>query len=136
MSLPLFQSFFPTARKWINTGWRDTFKVIVDNATGAPIGLTSQNANGPQGIWAPTPLSAAQIAAPSAAMLADLNATYQLDSAPYGRYYSDGVQLVPLGSEGGTIIPPGQNVMMVSPLAIFANNPLTIEGGIVLVSGA
>lgn len=136
MALPIFQSFFPTAVKWLNTAWRDSYKVIVHDQTGAPIGLTSQNANGPQGIWAPTPLTAGQIAAPTAAMLADLNATFQLNVAPYSRYYSDGTQLVPLGAEGGTIIPPGQNVMMVSPLTIFQSNPLTIEGGVILVSGA
>lgn len=136
MALPIFKSFFPTVVKWLNTSWRDTFKVIVHDQTGAPIGLVSQNANGPQGIWAPTPLSAAQIASPTPEMLQDLNATFQLNVAPYSRYYSDGTQLVPLGSEGGTIIPPGQNVMLVSPLTIFQSNPLTIEGGVILVSGA
>lgn len=135
MAIPIFQSFFPTVQKWLNTSWRDSYKVIVHDKTGAPVGLVSQNANGPQGIWAPTPLSAAQIAAPSAAMLADLNATYQLDTAPYGRYYSDGTQLVPLSGESGTVVPPGVNVMWVSPLTIFANNPLTIEGGVILVAG-
>lgn len=131
MALPLFQSFFPTARKWINTGWRDTFKVIVDNATGAPIGLTSQNANGPQGIWAPTPLSAAQINAPTAAMLADLNATFQLDTAPYSRYRSDGIQLVPMDGESGTVIPPGFNEIVFSPLVVTeAGGPLIVEGGV------
>lgn len=134
MALPLFQSFFPTARKWINTGWRDTFKVIVDNATGAPIGLTSQNANGPQGIWAPTPLSAAQIAAPSASMIADLNATFQLDTAPYSRYRSDGIQLVPLDSESGMIIPPGFNEIVFSPLVVTeAGGPLVVQGGLRVV---
>lgn len=135
MALPLFQTFSPTAVKWLNTSWRDSYKIITDNRTGAPVGLVSQNANGPQGVWAPTPLTSAQIAAPTAAMLADLNATYQLDTAPYSRYYSDGTQLVPLSAEGGTFVPPGVNVMWVSPLKIFDGNPLTIEGGVVLVSG-
>lgn len=133
MALPLFQSFFPTTVKWINTGWRDTFKVIVDNRTGAPIGLTSQNANGPQGIWAPTPLTAAQINAPTQAMLNDINATYQLDSAPYSRYVSDGTQLIPLGGEGGTVIPPGQNVIYFSPLVVTEGHPLIVEGGVRVV---
>lgn len=136
MSIPLFSSFFPTVVKWYNTAWRDSYKVIVHDATGAPIGLTSQNANGPQGIWAPTPISAAQVAAPSAGMVADLNATFQLNVAPYSRYRSDGTNLVPLDSEGGTLIPAGVNVMWVSPLVIYQSNPLTIEGGVILVSGA
>lgn len=136
MAIPIFQSFFPTIQKWRLTAFRQEYKLITHDNGGAPVGIASQNANGPQGIWAPTPLSAAQIAAPDPLMLADLNATFQLNVAPYSRYYSDGTQLVPIGSEGGTIIPPGQNVMMISPLKIFAGNPLTIEGGIVLVSGA
>jgi hypothetical protein len=137
MALPLFQSFYPTVVRWLSTAWRHEYKVIVDNNTGAPIGLVSPSANGPEGIWAPTPISSAQLASPTAAMLADLNATFQLNQAPYSRYISDGVQLVPLGgsSEGGTLIPPGINVMWVAPLTIFANEPLTIEGGVILVAG-
>lgn len=130
MALPLFQTFFPTAVKWLNTSWRDSYKIITDNRTGAPVGLVSQNANGPQGIWAPTPLSAAQIASPSAAMIADLNATFQLDTAPYSRYRSDGIQLVPLDSESGTVIPPGFNEIVFSPLVVTEGNPLLVEGGI------
>lgn len=130
MALPIFQSFYPTVVKWINSAWRDSFKVIVDNNTGAPIGLVSQNANGPQGIWAPTPLSEAQILAPSAAMLADLNATYQLNVAPYSRYYSDGTQLVPMSAEGGTVIPPGFNEVVFSPLQVVEGYPLIVQGGL------
>ena len=138
MAIPIFQSFFPTAVKWYNSAWRDSYKVIVHDQTGAPIGLTSQNANGPQGIWAPTPLTAAQIASPTTEMLADLNATFQLNVAPYTRWRSDGTTLVSLDNsgEGGTVVPAGINVMWVSPLKIFAGAPLTIEGGVILVSGA
>lgn len=135
MAIPIFQSFFPTVVKWYNTSWRNTYKVITDNNTGAPIGLTSQDANGPQGIWAPTPLSLAQIGSPSAAMLADLNATFQLNTAPYSRYRSDGTQLVPLDNEGGTVIPPGINVVYFSPLVITeAGGPLIIEGGVRVIA--
>ena len=130
MALPLFQSFYPTAVKWINAAFRSEYRIIVDNRTGAPVGLVSPNANGPEGIWAPTPLTLAQIEAPTAAMLADLNATYQLDTAPYTRYFSDGVQLVPLGGEGGTVIPPGQNWIMFSPLTIVEGAPLIVQGGL------
>ena len=135
MALPIFQTWFPTAVKWINTSWRNSFKVIVDNRTGAPIGLTSQDANGPQGIWAPTPISQAQALSPDPAMISDLNATFQVDTAPYNRYRSDGSNLIPMDSEAaGTIVPAGINVAYYSPLKIFAGAPLTIEGGVTLLA--
>lgn len=131
MALPIFQTFFPTAVKWVNSSWRNSYKIITDNRTGAPIGLLSQNDGGPQGVWAPTPLSAAQIAAPSASMIADLNATFQLDTAPYSRYRSDGVQLIPMDAESGTVIPPGFNEIVFSPLVVTeAGGPLIVEGGL------
>lgn len=130
MTLPIFQTFYPTAAKWINSAWRDSYKVVTDNRTGAPIGLVSQNANGPQGIWAPTPLSSSQIAAPGVEILADINATYQLDEAPYSRYRSDGGALVPIDGEGGTIIPPGINEIFFSPFVVIEDHPVTVQGGV------
>lgn len=130
MALPIFQSFLPTVVRWMPTGWRETYKVLTDARTGAPTGLVSQNANGPQGIWAPTPLSQDQISSPDAAMLADLNATYQLDNAPYSRYRSDGTQLVPLDGEGGQVIPPGFNEIFFSPLEVTETHPLIVQGGV------
>ncbi len=67
--------------------------------------------------------------APTAAMLADLNATYQLSIAPYSRYYSDGTQLLPLGSGGSIVIPPGFNEIFFSPLVITEGHDLIVEGG-------
>lgn len=136
MSFPLFQSFYPTAVKWINAAFRPEYRLIVDNRTGAPVGIQSPNANGPEGIWAPTPLTLAQIETPTAAILADLNATYQYDTAPYTRYYSDGAELVAFaaGAGGGTVIPAGQIWLWVSPLQITeAGGPLRIEGGLRLI---
>lgn len=130
MTIPVFQTFYPTVKKWINTAFRDSYKVIVDNQTGAPVGLVSQNANGAQGVWGLTPLSSDQINAPSAAILADLNATYQLDEAPYPRYYSDGTQLLPLSESGGTVIPPGINEIFFSPLVVTEDHPLIVQGGV------
>ncbi len=131
MALPIFKSFWPAiAALWRPSSWRQEYKIITDNNTGAPIGLLSMNANGPDGIWAPTPLSSDQILAPSAAMVADLNATFQLNVAPYSRYRSDGIQLVPMDSESGTVIPPGINEIFFSPLVVTeAGGPLIIEGG-------
>lgn len=129
--MPIFKSFMPTVARWVSSAWRQEYRVLVDNVTGSPIGLVSPNANGPEGIWAPTPLSQAQIDAPSAAMLADLNATYQLNEFPYGRYRSDGTQLLALDDTGDWIIPAGENVVTFSPLAITADNsPLIVRGGI------
>lgn len=133
MALPIFSSFMPTVVKWVNTAWRDTFKVIVDNNTGAPIGLVSQNANGPQGIWAPTPLSQAQIDAPTAPILADLNATYQLNVAPYSRYYSDGTELLPLSPGTDVVIPPGFNELFFSPMTVTEGHDLIVYGGVRVV---
>lgn len=132
MAMPIFKSFWPAiVAIWRPSAWRQEYKIITDNNTGAPIGLLSMNANGPDGIWAPTPLSSAQIASPTAAMLADLNATYQLNVAPYSRYYSDGQQLVPISAEGGTVIPPGINEILFSPLVVTeAGGPLIVEGGV------
>lgn len=136
--LPIFTTFYPTAVKWINAAFSTkTLRIIQDNRTGAPIGLVSPNANGPEGIWAPTPLTLAQIEAPTAAMLADLNATYQYDTAPYTRFYSDGTQLVAFaaGAGGGTVIPAGQNWVWFSPVVITeAGGPLRIEGGLRVIA--
>lgn len=110
-----FQSFRSTQNGWVRGENAGRFAVLEDPFTGAPVGLQSPRANGPQGIWAPIQLTAAQIASPTAAILADLNATYQLNVAPYTRYYSDGVALVSSAASGGfvtnilTADPPGFN---------------------------
>ena len=134
MAIPIFQTFFPTVVKWYNTSWRDSYKIIVHDRTGAPIGLVSQNANGPQGIWAPTPLCQAQIDSPTPEMLADLNATFQLNVAPYSRWRSDGVELVSLDQQGSTVIPPGMNVLLFSPVTITEGHPLIVQGGVRVVA--
>lgn len=131
MAIPNYATFFPDVARWISTRWRQEYRLIVDNDTAKPIGIVNQNAKGAQGIWALTPLSLAEIEAPTAAMLADLGATYQLNQAPYTRWRSDGIQLVPMDDEGGTIIPPGQNWIMFSPLQVTeAGGPLIIQGGL------
>lgn len=131
MAFPLFKSWWPTAAaSWHIASWHPRWKVIYNNRTGSPIGIQSQNANGFDGIWAPTPVTAAQIASPDTNMLQDLNATFQLDAAPYSRYRSDGTQLVPLDAESGMIIPPGFNEIVFSPLVVTEGNPLLVEGGI------
>lgn len=125
-----FRTFFPSVARWLPTRWRQEYRLIVDNATGAPVGIQNQNANGADGIWGLTPLSLAETEAPTAAMLADLNATYQLAQAPYTRYRSDGAQLLPLDSSSGTVVPPGVNVVWFSPITIVEGYPVVIEGGV------
>ncbi len=135
MALPAFKSFMPTVAIWrsITSLGESRLKLLFDNVSGSPVGIQSQADNSPNGIWAPVPLSLAQIEAPTAEML-DLNATYQLNAAPYSRYRSDGTQLVPMDGESGTVIPPGINVVYFSPLVITEGNPLTIEGGVRVIA--
>ena len=133
MTIPTFRSYWSTVRNWAGIGWNKNLKIIVDGKTGAPVGMQSPNANGPDGIWAPVPLTAAQIASPTDDILDDLNATYQEDSAPYARYYSDGDSLVPFNSTGNIVIPAGVNEVWFSPLTITEGHSLTIEGGLRLI---
>ena len=133
MAIPPFKSFNPTAQRWVPTAWRQEYKLITNNETGAPVGIQSQNANGPQGIWAPVPLTAVEIASPTAEILADLNATYCLDESPYSRYYSDGDSLVPFNTTGNIVIPAGVNEVWFSPLIVIEGRSVTVEGGLRLI---
>lgn len=71
-----------------------------------PTGRVGQNgqwiseSDSPQAAASATPitLTAAQIASPDAATLANIWATYQLDVSPYTRYRSNGVALVGVGA--------------------------------------
>ena len=90
----LFKSFRSTVSPWVPETWRTTLRLLVDAGTGAPVGIESPNGSGPDGIFTPVDLTAAQIASPTAAMIADLNATYRLNVAPYTRYRSTGSALV------------------------------------------
>lgn len=131
MTMPAFTTFFPSAARWISTRFRQEYRLIIDEATAIPKGIVNQNANGAQGIWGLTPISAAQVADPPAAMLQDLAATFQLDESPYSRYRSDGTQLLPLDGTAGEVVPPGVNVVWFSPISITeANSPLIIQGGV------
>ena len=31
MAIPVFRSFMPTVVRWVNSAWRDSFRIIVDN---------------------------------------------------------------------------------------------------------
>ena len=133
MAIPNYSTFFPDVMRWVSTRFRQEYRLIV-NENAVPVGIVNPNANGAQGIWGLTPLSQSEISAPTAAMLADLGATYQLNEAPYSRYYSNGTDLVPFDESGAIVIPAGVNEVWFSPLEITeANGPLRIEGGLRLI---
>lgn len=77
-------------------------RLLVDPTTGNPLGIQNPNANGDDGYFYPVVITAAQQADPPAEMLANLNVTYRLDTAPYTRYVSDGSALVELGFVPGS----------------------------------
>lgn len=93
-----FRSFRSTFTQLVPRSWTQPVRLLVDAVTGAPAGIENWNANGPDGMFVPIDLTAAQIASPTAAMLADINATYRLNVAPYTRYQSDGTGLQPLAA--------------------------------------
>lgn len=96
-----------------------TDRWLVDPTTGAPIGIENPNAGGQDGQFYPVPLTAAQIASPTAEMLADVLVTYCLNVAPYSRYMSNGSELVGLDSGAG---------VDANPIGIFGNLKKVISG--------
>ena len=117
--VPNFKSFRSTVEGWLYDRFNPYLKLLVDPVTGAPMGIQSQNIAGPDGVWAPVQLTAAQIAAPTAAMVADLWAKYQLDAAPYTLYRSNGSELVPMGmdaADGSTF--PGSVTQTVAGVSL------------------
>ena len=115
---------------------------LVDRVTGAPIGIQNASANGFDGQFYPVPLTAAQIASPTKAMLDDINVTYCLNVAPYTRYCSDGSQLI---AEGGNVyggsyvtIPSSAGATTVGknaggPLIFFESLTIQNSGGVTAV---
>lgn len=129
MSTRLFKTFRSTDTPWTPRNWFPNIKLLVDNITGAPVGIQSVNASGPDGLFVPIDLTSAQINAPTAAMLADINATYRLNVAPYTRYQSTGTALVEAGgaSPDGTTLPYGlQTVPVGTPNLVLGPNSYDI----------
>ena len=102
-------------------------KWLVDPTTGSPVGVQNPQGAGREAYFAPVELTAAQIASPTADMLADTNATYRLNVAPYTRYMSDGTALVGLEAGGG---------VDTNPIGIFANLATVPSGTPGLTIGA
>ena len=132
MSLTIFSAFRSTVTSFSERLIKSTDRWLTDPVTGAIVGVQNQNANGPDARFVPVDLTAAQIASPTAAMLADIDATYRLNTAPYTRYFSDGSELVPMGIAGGgggeIIVPPGFNVTYSAPLTISGAQMLVVQG--------
>jgi hypothetical protein len=102
MSLPPFKTFRSTVNPFTPAdAFVSRIRLLVDPISGAPSGVLNLNSTGPDGQWTPVDLTAAQIAAPTAEMLEDLNSTFRLNEAPYTRYISTGTALVAGGGGGG-----------------------------------
>lgn len=112
MAINIFKSFVSTITLFIPRAMRSPLRLLHDPGTGAPTGLQTINAGGPDGIWTPVDLTAAQIASPTSLMIADLNATYRLNVVPYTRYYSTGSGLVAIGG-GASVISAGPFIIII-----------------------
>ena len=124
-----FRAFVSTVNPFRPGGIFATRRVLVDQ-TGASVGIQSDG-DAPDGIWAPVDVTSAQIAAPSAAMIADINSTYRLNVAPYTRYVSNGTALVSQDPGSDDVIPasgPFSNVVLYAPVTITAPEGLTVLG--------
>lgn len=131
MALRIFKSFLSTSNPFRQGGILSNWNILVDPTTGAPVGIQNKNANGPDGIWTPIDVTAAQVTNPPASMLADINATYRLNVAPWTRYTSNGTQLVSSASGTADVVPATglfANMIAYSPLTIDAPDGLTVFG--------
>lgn len=131
MAIAPFKSFKSTINPFNPGGIFATRRVLTDANTGAPVGIQNDNAGGADGIWSPIDVSAAQVNAPSAAMLADLNATYRLNVSPYTRYTSNGTALVSMTPSENGVIPadgPFANVVLYAPVTITDPTGMTVQG--------
>lgn len=131
MAITTFKSFLSTVTPFRPAGIFATRRVLVDPTTGAPCGIQTDTGNGPDGIWTPIDVTAAQVLAPTAGMIADLNAVYRLNVAPYTRYTSNGTQLVSMTPSEQNVIPsdgPFANVVLYSPVTISDPAGLIVYG--------
>jgi hypothetical protein len=102
--MTIFQSFRSTVNGFVRGQRAANYNVLADPITGSPVGLQHTNGSGPDGIWVPIDLTAGQIASPTAEMIADLNAVFRLNVAPYTRYQSNGTTLVAVSAAGNATL--------------------------------
>ena len=129
MALTAFKAFMSTVTPFGHRLTKPSDRWLSDPQTGAIVGIECPTANGPDARFVPVDITAAQLANPTAAMIADIDATFRLNVPPYPRYQSDGSQLVALGAgETEVIIPQWQNVIFYAPLTVKAPNELIVQG--------
>jgi len=135
MAFSIFKAFKSTVTPPNYRDLSPTDNWLTDPQTGAIIGVEAPTGTGPDARFTPVDITAAQLAVPTAAMLADLDATYRLNVAPYPRYYSDGAQLAPFGaSETEVVIPPGFNTIFYAPLTIATPEELLVQGQVRVIA--
>lgn len=133
--MSFFKAFRSTITPFIARDWLPRLRLLVDPVTGAPVGVQNPNDSGADGIWTPIDVTAAQIGAPSAAMLADLNAVYRLNVQPYTRYRSNGVAVVAL--DGSNVQGPNGifgTMVVYAPMTITDPAGIAIEGTVKVIS--
>lgn len=124
-----FKNFISTLLPPIPRHFRSTDMLLTDPTTGAPVGIQNQGSSGPDAMFTPLDLTAAQIAAPTPAIVADLNSTFRLNVAPYTRYQSDGSTLTAIGAQQSEIlVPAGVSELWYSPLTISPPETLVVQG--------
>ena len=144
MALSIFKAFNSTVTSFVIRKMSAIDEWLADPTTGAIVGIRNPNANGPDARFVPVDLTAAQINAPTAAMIADLDATYRLNAAPYTRYQSNGTTLVPLSDDdpyavystqqtippqaGPQVIPVGAYFDVYSPWTIQNPDGVSVQG--------
>lgn len=126
--LAFFKSFVSKINPMVPQNWVTPIRLLVDATTGTPYGIQNPRANAPDGIWGLRDVTTDQVITPSAAMLADLDATYRLNVEPYTRYRSNGDAIIPIDGEGGVVIPAGTVQLYYSPLEIIDPEVLIVEG--------
>ncbi len=135
MALTIFKAFRSTVTAFTERMIGASDRWLTDPTTGAITGVQTQTGNGPDARFVPVDITGAQLAAPTAAMLADIDATYRLNQAPYSRFMSNGVTLVPAGAdETMIIVPAGQTQIFYAPLTISYPQIMIVEGTAVIRS--
>jgi hypothetical protein len=129
MAISIFKAFSSTVTAFTARVISSNDRWLTDPTTGAITGVQTQTGNGPNARFVPVDITAAQLVSPTPAMIADLDATYRLNVAPYSRFQSDGAQLVALGG-GSTevIVPSFENLIWYAPLTVSGTQELIIQG--------
>lgn len=129
MPLSFFTSFRSTVTPFLARPWAAALRLLVDPNTGAPTGIQNPNDVGPDGIWVPIDITSAQLDSPPAGMVADLNATYRLNVAPFTRYQSTGSAIVAVS--GNNVVPAtgiGSNIIVWAPWTVTAADRAIVQG--------